>query len=395
MDIGGIFLYPGGTFLEIKHAKKGGGKMASLRDRRGEKLSRRILEDARRHEEMKKKAARDNIETLIASLPTVIGGDRTKTFRLPIRSLIEPRLVFGLKEVGAGGMAEGDAAGNEHMEEILNEVWRFSAQELLDLMLEDIEVPNPSEIYEGTKANRNKYRVRGVKRNGALFRLAKRETVKNKIARDRMLTKKGQTPPERYENSDRRFRYLKAIPDADEKAVVFLIMDISGSMHSSKQYIAKAFYFCLVEVLRRHYKDVEVVFICHDTVAAERTEEEFFKAGLAGGTAMSAGLEKALEIYNERYANREQSVYVWHATDGDNCSEDNNKLAGALMALCEITELIGICEIKPSSGLIADIPELRNLQKRFPHFVLTRISDKKEIRLALISFLNQRRGVAR
>ena len=56
MDIGGIFLYPGGTFLEIKHAKKGGGKMASLRDRRGEKLSRRILEDARRHEEMKKKA---------------------------------------------------------------------------------------------------------------------------------------------------------------------------------------------------------------------------------------------------------------------------------------------------------------------------------------------------
>ncbi len=367
--------------------------MASLRDCRKGKVTHRLIEDVRRHEEMKKKATKDDIESLIAQLPTIVGGDRTKTFRLQIRSLIEPRFVFGSKESGASGMSEGDTAGDQHVEDALKEVWHFSAQELLDLMLEDIEIPDLSEIYKGAKATRDKYRVRGVKRNGALFRLAKKETVKNKIARERVLAKKGRVPPERFEDADRRFRYLKAIPDADEKALVFLIMDISGSMDSGKKYIAKAFYFCLTEILRRHYQDVEIVYVCHDTEASERTEEEFFKAGLAGGTTISAGLEKALEIYNERYAHQEQNVYVWHATDGDNFDADNIKVTQALEALCEITELIGICEIKPSGNSISNISKIEDLQKQYSHFVLTKIFNKKEIRGALISFLNQRRGL--
>ena len=82
----------------------------------------------------------------------------------------------------------------------------------------------------------------------------------------------------------------------ESNAVVICIMDTSGSMDRLKKYLARSFFFLLYQFLCTKYKAVEIVFIAHHTQAKEVTEEEFFHKGESGGTLISSGYEKALDV---------------------------------------------------------------------------------------------------
>ena len=109
----------------------------------------------------------------------------------------------------------------------------------------------------------------------------------------------------------------------ESNAVVLCIMDTSGSMDTMKKYLARSFFFLLYQFIRTKYRNVEIVFIAHHTEANEVTEEEFFHKGESGGTFISSGYQKALEIIQARYHPSLWNVYAFHCSDGDNFDSDN------------------------------------------------------------------------
>src|SRR5699024_7916055 len=104
-----------------------------------------------------------------------------------------------------------------------------------------------------------------------------------------------------FHRDDMRYHRLREDPRPQSNAVVLCIMDTSGSMDTLKKYLARSFFFLLYQFVRSRYVNVDVVFIAHHTKAREVTEEEFFHKGESGGTFISSGYNKTLEIIQNRY----------------------------------------------------------------------------------------------
>ncbi len=129
---------------------------------------------------------------------------------------------------------------------------------------------------------------------------------------------------------DLRYNNIVKTPMPSSKAVMFCIMDVSGSMTQSIKEIAKRFFILLYLFLTRNYKQIEVVFVRHHTHAKEVDEEEFFYSRETGGTIVSSALELTAEILHKRYPRHEWNIYVAQASDGDNWDGDSQRCSQLL-----------------------------------------------------------------
>ncbi len=122
---------------------------------------------------------------------------------------------------------------------------------------------------------------------------------------------------------DLRFNNFVQRPEPTAQAVMFCLMDVSGSMDQETKDIAKRFYILLYLFLTRSYRDVEVVYIRHHTQAKEVDEEEFFYSRETGGTVVSSALELTRDIIAQRYPPSDWNIYAAQASDGDNWNDDS------------------------------------------------------------------------
>ncbi len=122
---------------------------------------------------------------------------------------------------------------------------------------------------------------------------------------------------------DLRFNNRVKIPQPTTQAVMFCLMDVSGSMDEEKKQIAKRFFMLLYLFLNRTYEHIDVVFIRHHTVAKEVDEEEFFHSRESGGTVVSSALKLMHEVIAERYGHGSWNIYGAQASDGDNWENDS------------------------------------------------------------------------
>lgn len=122
---------------------------------------------------------------------------------------------------------------------------------------------------------------------------------------------------------DLRFNNRVKIPQPTTQAVMFCLMDVSGSMDEEKKQIAKRFFMLLYLFLTRSYEHIELVFIRHHTVAREVSEDDFFHSRESGGTVVSSALKLMDEIVRERYNNGAWNIYGAQASDGDNWENDS------------------------------------------------------------------------
>ncbi|MFV0275755.1 MAG: YeaH/YhbH family protein [Parahaliea sp.] len=139
--------------------------------------------------------------------------------------------------------------------------------------------------------------------------------------------------------------YQEPIPHS--KAVMFCLMDVSGSMDQSIKNLAKRFYILLYLFLSRNYDRTELVFIRHHTVAKEVDEEEFFNSRETGGTVVSSALELMKAIIEARYPSSEWNIYGAQASDGDNWPDDAQrclKLIGEVLPLCQYYAYVEITD---------------------------------------------------
>jgi len=282
---------------------------------------------------------------------------------------------------GSGGGGGGEASNQgEGMDEF---VFELNQQEFLDFMFEDLELPNmvrkqlkDSDSYklvkggylkEGIPARLNVVQsLRGAKAR----RIALSGAIKREIrALEEELDELGEMASERrreleyqLERSRRRLNHIPFLDDFDLRynnmiqqptpttsAVMFCLMDVSGSMTQDIKDLAKRFFVLLHLFLKRHYEKTEVVFIRHHTKADEVDEEEFFYSRETGGTVVSSALELMKKIVQERYPTDSWNIYAAQASDGENWADDSPKCSELLVkSLLPLVQYYAYVEI--SSG---------------------------------------------
>ncbi len=147
---------------------------------------------------------------------------------------------------------------------------------------------------------------------------------------------------------DLRYRSRIRVPVPTSKAVMFCLMDVSGSMDEGRKELSKRFFILLYLFLTRHYEKIELVFIRHHTQAAEVDEESFFHARETGGTVVSSALILMEEIIKARYSPTEWNIYGAQASDGDNWHHDSGRcrelLNDKLLPLCRYFAYVQVAD---------------------------------------------------
>ena len=149
---------------------------------------------------------------------------------------------------------------------------------------------------------------------------------------------------------DLRYRGHVRVPVPISKAVMFCLMDVSGSMDEARKELAKRFFILLYLFLTRHYDKIEVVFIRHHTQAKEVDEQNFFHGTETGGTVVSSALILMEEIIRARFPSSEWNIYGAQASDGDNWHHDSGRcgelLRDVILPLCRYYAYIQVGEEK-------------------------------------------------
>ena len=152
---------------------------------------------------------------------------------------------------------------------------------------------------------------------------------------------------------DLRYNNHVRIAQPTTQAVMFCLMDISGSMDEEKKNIAKRFFTLLYLFLTRTYEHIDVVFIRHHTVAEEVDEENFFHSRETGGTVVSSALKLMRKVIEERYASGLWNIYGAQASDGDNWADDSipcrDLLRDAILPRVQYYAYIEIAEDTPQN----------------------------------------------
>lgn len=122
---------------------------------------------------------------------------------------------------------------------------------------------------------------------------------------------------------DVRYHAFEQVPQPNSKAVMFCLMDVSGSMGEREKDLAKRFFLLLHLFLDRRYEYTEIVFIRHTHIAQEVDEETFFYGRESGGTIVSKALEVMKKILRTRYPVDVWNIYGAQVSDGDNVRDDS------------------------------------------------------------------------
>ena len=177
---------------------------------------------------------------------------------------------------------------------------------------------------------------------------------------------------------DLRFRNRVKVPVPSTKAVMFCLMDVSGSMDESRKELSKRFFILLYLFLTRHYEKIDLVFIRHHTQAQEVDEENFFHARETGGTVVSSALVLMDEIIKARYSPTEWNIYGAQASDGDNWHHDSGRcrelLTDSLLPVCRYFAYVQVAEEEQNLW-----EEYTRLQEMHPHFAMRKVTQASQI----------------
>ena len=177
---------------------------------------------------------------------------------------------------------------------------------------------------------------------------------------------------------DLRFRNRVRQPVPLAKAVMFCLMDVSGSMDEARKDLAKRFFILLYLFLTRHYDKIEIVFIRHHTQAQEVDEENFFRARETGGTVVSSALVLMDEIIRARYSPSDWNIYGAQASDGDNWHHDSGRcrelLTESLLPKCRYFAYVQVAE--EEQNLWEEYARLQEVQR---HFAMRKVTQAAQI----------------
>jgi sporulation protein YhbH len=329
----------------------------------------RSASDRARHKNKIEKAIKEGIHNIVSE-ESIIGQDGKKKIKIPVKGIKQYRFMYGQgpgsKGVGSAqgkdiqkgqviqkgsqqNQSSGDKAGNEKGEDYYDV--EVTLDELAKYLFEDLNLPDLQKKHSDTVFS-ERIKRKGYRSQGIRVRLSKKETLKNKIKRQKMSEKEGTFDPESgerfpFHEDDLRYKHIDIKKKPVTNAVIFFIMDVSGSMSKDKKFLARSFFFLLYQFIRFKYEKVDLVFISHTTEGSEVTEDDFFKKASSGGTYISSGLLKELEIVEKRYPKNSWNIYSFHCSDGENWPDDNQRAIDSMKKIIDISQMSAYIQINP------------------------------------------------
>ncbi|MBB3017244.1 hypothetical protein FHR70_000284 [Microvirga lupini] len=323
---------------------------------------------------------------------------------------------------GGGG---GSSAGGDNGEGEDDFRFALTRDEFLDLFLDDLELPDLAKrrvaTVETQGLRRAGYTVTGSPVNLALLRsmrnaLSRRIAMRRPKPQELLRLEEEIERLEKQEGSsehltalrqeleqlrlrtkrfpyidplDLRYRRFEPISRPVAQAVMFCLMDVSGSMTEHMKDLAKRFYMLLYIFLTRRYKHVEIVFIRHTHEAKEVDEETFFNSPETGGTVVSSALREMQRIVEERYSPDAWNIYAAQASDGDNSPNDGSTSAALLrdviLPVCQYYAYleVGSDSDRMQTGFINHKTSLwqtyETLQEQGAHLAMRKVNHRREI----------------
>jgi uncharacterized protein len=317
---------------------------------------------------------------------------------------------------GSGG-SEGDGQGHGEGEDGFRFV--LTRDEFLDLFFEDLELPDliksqivatetmaptraglsmdgtPSQIDMGRTMRQSMARRIGLRRPKTPEMLALEAEIaaleEDGDAEDRLallraelelnLRRLARVPW--IDPVDLRYRRFTLVPKPSARAVMFCLMDVSGSMSEQMKDLAKRFFLLLHVFLERRYKHVELVFIRHTETAEEVDEQTFFTDPRTGGTVVSTALAEFIRIQRARYPHDSWNVYAAQASDGDNSGSDTHQAVALLeTAILPVVQHFAYIEVANAGFMRGETDLWRGydpLSKRAPRLAMRRVADRADI----------------
>ena len=314
-----------------------------------------------------------------------------------------------------GGSGGGQASDSGEGEDDF--VFHLSKEEFMQVFFDDLALPNLARttladtpewrsqragfVSDGTPTNLHVVRsMRGALGRRIALGMDKRRELHELEAREQELLKEDRPETQRLlaetreriaqlrarldaipflDPIDLRFRNRVRVPVPTSKAVMFCLMDVSGSMDQATKDMAKRFYILLYLFLSRTYKNVEVVYIRHHTQAKEVDEQEFFYSQETGGTIVSSALKLMNDVVEERYDPAQWNIYAAQASDGDNWADDSplchELLAKKLLPMVRYYSYIEITR-RAHQTLWR---EYEDLQAKFDNFAMQHIREPDDI----------------
>lgn len=315
---------------------------------------------------------------------------------------------------GDGGGGSGEASNSGEGEDDF--VFELSREEFLDLYFEDLELPDlvKKELARIStfKTIRAGVTTSGIPNNINVLRSMKQATGRRvalaspykrrlKIAEEELERLQNEAVPDTtaikellkqiehfkrrielvpfIDTIDLRYNYRVRVPSPSTQAVMFCVMDVSGSMDESKKDIAKRFFILLYMFLTKNYEKIELVFIRHHTSAKEVNEEEFFYSRETGGTVVSSALELLNTIIEARYPPEAWNIYVAQASDGDNWNADSPYCQELLQdKIMPLLQYFAYIEIMPRHHQsLWEVYQL--IKEKYPNFAMENIDTVADI----------------
>jgi sporulation protein YhbH len=371
------------------------------------KLKKRGKRDSDRHKKLVERAIRKHGRDIITE-NNIIKSDGNKKVKVPVRFLDKYRVKYGKlnknQSVGQGlsgkkgskyksksGQGQdpgsGGKAGDQEGERIFEA--EILVSELVDILLEELNLPwmDPK---NNTDIEVEKEVFSSVDKKGIFPNLDVKRTLIENIKRN---AAKGDATVGSFVREDMRFKTWDNEKEYHSSAAVYLMMDRSGSMDKNRTYIAKSFYFWMVQFLKKRYKKIELIFIAHDTTAFQVDEQEFFSISSSGGTKCSSAFKLAYEHMKINHPKDKWNNYVFEFSDGDNWGEDNNLCVEYVEKMMPMVRAMGYGEImledrKAWQNEDSLLSTLFNKKIKRTRFVSMQLNSKDDVFEALKMFFN-------
>ncbi|MBM93969.1 MAG: sporulation protein YhbH [Legionellales bacterium] len=376
-------------------------------------IADRSAGDRERHRKKIEKAIKEGIHDLVAE-ESIIGESGKKKFRIPVRGVKEHKFVYGenggkrvgsgegndlsrgqvigKKKKGKGNGGKPEKPGNEKGEEFY-EV-ELTLEQVAEYLFKDLELPN-FEKKKNAQVVSKKIKRKGYRTKGIRPRLDKKKTALERIKRMKKEEFTGKREADSddsfsYNERDLRYKHYAVKEKKTSNAVIFFLMDISGSMGKQKKFLSRSFFFLLYHFIRSRYDKVDIAFVAYEAEAYEVDEKSFFERGSSGGTIASTGIKMVNEIIDSRYHPSSWNIYAFHASDGDNWPTDNDNVREQMSLCLPKMQFYGYCEVEPSTERMQWLREssLGTTFENISHDKLktSRISSKEDIWLAFNTF---------
>lgn len=366
-------------------------------------MVKKIEKDVARFREIVKGAIRKDLRKYITR-GELIGRKGREIVSIPVPQIEIPRFRFGERQMGGVGQGEGDEgtpiavdpsgegigeAGDqpgEHVREV-----EITLEELAEILGEELELPRiqpkgKSEIV----TEKNRYSA--IRRTGPEslrhFRRTFREALKRQVSAQNYDYDNPVIVPIR---EDVRYKSWKETHLPETNAVVFYIMDVSGSMGDEQKELVRIESFWIDTWLRANYQGVQTRYIVHDAVAHEVDRETFFHLRESGGTIISSAYKLSAKILEKDYPSEDWNIYFFQFSDGDNWGEMDNKECLRMLQeeLLPRSNLFGYGQVRSAYGSGEYLDFLEENFADIENLILSEINSKDDILDSIKDFLGK------